>query len=106
MQAAAGATNVGTRSPSIGDPNDIPEPVPMAALTDGGHIVSTGTLAREREKFFDLLRTKYPEHGEGIEDFLSTDDTALDKVHALLSGVIIKAKTSCFFPFHNAVRMF
>ena len=52
----------------------------MAAMTDGGHIVSTGTLAREREKFFDLLRTKYPEHGKGIEDFLSVDDTVLDKV--------------------------
>ena len=79
MQAAA-ATNVSTRSPSIGNPNDIPEPVPMAAMTDGGHIVSTGTLAREREKFFDLLRSKYPEHDRGVEEFLSTDDTALDKV--------------------------
>ena len=78
--AAGGATNMRTRSPSVGTPNDIPEPVSMAALTEGGHIVSTGTLAREREKFFDLLRSKYPEHGKGIEEFLSTDDTGLNKV--------------------------
>lgn len=52
----------------------------MAMTSEGGHMVSTGTLAREREKFFDLLRTKYPEHGEGIEEFLSSEDTGSDKV--------------------------
>ena len=43
-------------------------------------MVSTGTLARERDKFFELLRAKYPEHGKGIEDFLSCEDTPFDKV--------------------------
>ena len=46
----------------------------MAMITRGGHVVSTGTLAREREKFFDLLRSKYPEHGRGIEEFLSSGE--------------------------------
>lgn len=65
-----------TRSPSL---NDIPVSGTIATQ-EGGHIVSTGTLAREREKFFDLLKSKYPEHGQGIEDFLSGSDRVADTV--------------------------
>ena len=66
-----------TRSPSL---DETLEPNTMATAPEGGHKVSTGTLAREREKFFDLLRTKYPEHDKGIEEFLSVRDKTSEKV--------------------------
>ena len=72
--------NTRTQSPLVTEPDDIPEPAAMAMTTEGGHMVSTGTLAREREKFFDLLRSKYPEHGKGIEEFLSSGDNNAHKV--------------------------
>ena len=62
------------RSPSLNDLHEMPEPVPIATSAEGSHTVSTGTLAREREKFFELLRTKYPEHGKGIEEFLASGE--------------------------------
>ena len=71
------ATRTTARSPSL---DEALETDAMAITPGGSHRVSTGTLAREREKFFDLLRTKYPEHDKGVEEFLSAGDTASDKV--------------------------
>ena len=72
------------RSPSLNGLNKTPELVAMATATVGGHTVSTGTLAREREKFFDLLRTKYPEHGRGIDQYLSSGNRVSEEVSTFL----------------------